>query len=55
MVLSVSPELFFEWDGHTVCTRPMKGTAARHADATADAAAAQVAGLRSFTRDRAEG
>ncbi|WP_068776149.1 aminodeoxychorismate synthase component I [Paenibacillus sp. FJAT-26967] len=26
-ILSVSPELFFEWDGDTIRTKPMKGTA----------------------------
>jgi para-aminobenzoate synthetase / 4-amino-4-deoxychorismate lyase len=29
-ILSMSPELFFSWDGHTLRTRPMKGTAKRH-------------------------
>jgi para-aminobenzoate synthetase / 4-amino-4-deoxychorismate lyase len=28
-ILSMSPELFFSWDGHTLRTRPMKGTAKR--------------------------
>ena len=28
-ILSLSPELFFSWDGHTLRTRPMKGTAKR--------------------------
>ncbi|WP_290694313.1 chorismate-binding protein [Aquabacterium sp.] len=51
-VLSVSPELFFDWDGHTLTTRPMKGTAARGLDAQADAAAA--AHLRTSTKERAE-
>ena len=30
-ILSMSPELFFSWDGHTLRTRPMKGTAKRAA------------------------
>jgi para-aminobenzoate synthetase/4-amino-4-deoxychorismate lyase len=38
-VLSVSPELFFEVADGQATTRPMKGTAARHADSEADAAA----------------
>lgn len=52
-LLSVSPELFFDWqpDG-TLTTRPMKGTAPRHADATADAAAAEQ--LRASAKERAE-
>ncbi len=29
MILSASPELFFEWRGDRLTTRPMKGTAAR--------------------------
>ncbi|WP_051217343.1 aminodeoxychorismate synthase component I [Paenibacillus assamensis] len=28
-ILSVSPELFFRWDGETIVTKPMKGTAPR--------------------------
>ncbi|MDK9723958.1 MAG: chorismate-binding protein [Sterolibacteriaceae bacterium MAG5] len=52
-LLSVSPELFFDWqpDG-TLTTRPMKGTAPRHAAATADAAAAEQ--LRASAKERAE-
>lgn len=52
-ILSVSPELFFDWqaDG-TLSTRPMKGTAPRHADAAADAAAA--AALLASEKERAE-
>ena len=51
-VLSVSPELFFDWqDGHLV-TRPMKGTAARQRDPAADAAAAEH--LRTAPKERAE-
>jgi len=51
-VLSVSPELFFDWDGHTLTTRPMKGTAARGLDAAADQAAAQH--LQTSAKERAE-
>ncbi len=51
-VLSVSPELFFDWDGATLTTRPMKGTAARGLDAQADADAA--AHLRTSSKERAE-
>lgn len=52
-ILSVSPELFFDWrpDG-TLTTRPMKGTAPRHADAAADAAAAHA--LQASAKERAE-
>ncbi|MDT8992983.1 aminodeoxychorismate synthase component I [Curvibacter sp. APW13] len=51
-VLSVSPELFFDWqDGHLV-TRPMKGTAARRSDPHTDAAAANH--LRTSPKERAE-
>ena len=35
-VLSVSPELFFDWNGQQILTRPMKGTAPRGADAQHD-------------------
>ena len=52
VVMSVSPELFFDWDGDQLTTRPMKGTAARSDDATADAAAA--AHLLSSAKERAE-
>ena len=52
-ILSVSPELFFDWrpDG-ALLTRPMKGTAPRQADAAADAAAARA--LRASAKERAE-
>lgn len=51
-VLSVSPELFFDWrDGCLLC-RPMKGTAAREADPQADAR--RAAHLRSSEKERAE-
>ena len=51
-VLSVSPELFFDWRDGRLLTRPMKGTAAREFGAVADAAAAER--LRSSTKERAE-
>jgi para-aminobenzoate synthetase/4-amino-4-deoxychorismate lyase len=51
-VLSVSPELFFDWDGHTLTTRPMKGTAARGLDTATDQAAAQA--LQASAKERAE-
>lgn len=51
-VLSVSPELFFDWDGEILTTRPMKGTAARGLDAATDAAAADH--LRTSVKERAE-
>lgn len=52
-LLSVSPELFFDWqaDG-TLTTRPMKGTAPRGADTDADQDAAQ--GLLASEKERAE-
>ncbi|MEO5794342.1 MAG: aminodeoxychorismate synthase component I [Rhodoferax sp.] len=51
-ILSVSPELFFDWrDGH-ILARPMKGTARRGADAQEDAALA--ASLRTSPKERAE-
>ncbi|WP_159911216.1 aminodeoxychorismate synthase component I [Pantoea sp. 18069] len=51
-VLSVSPELFFDWDGEHILARPMKGTAPRGATPEQDAALAQ--GLRSAPKERAE-
>jgi para-aminobenzoate synthetase/4-amino-4-deoxychorismate lyase len=52
-LVSVSPELFFDWqaDG-TLTTRPMKGTAPRHADADADAQAAAT--MRASVKEQAE-
>ncbi len=35
-ILSLSPELFFSWDGGTLRTRPMKGTAKRAAPPAAE-------------------
>ena len=52
-VLSVSPELFFDWTGEGVLTaQPMKGTAPRHDDAQRDAAAARV--MQESAKERAE-
>jgi len=52
-VLSVSPELFFDWkeDG-TLTTRPMKGTAPRFADQVEDARSADA--LRASEKEQAE-
>jgi para-aminobenzoate synthetase / 4-amino-4-deoxychorismate lyase len=51
-VLSVSPELFFDWRAGYILTRPMKGTAPR--GATSDEDAALAAGLSSSPKERAE-
>ena len=51
-VLSLSPELFFDWDGDQVLTRPMKGTAPRGVDPREDAA--QAARLAACPKERAE-
>lgn len=51
-VLSVSPELFFDWDGETLLTRPMKGTAPRGHTPAEDAALA--AAMRDSPKERAE-
>jgi len=52
-VLSVSPELFFDWDQDGfLTTRPMKGTAPRCADGKQDAAAAEA--LQASAKERAE-
>ncbi|MBS0450588.1 MAG: aminodeoxychorismate synthase component I [Proteobacteria bacterium] len=51
-VVSVSPELFFHWQGEDILARPMKGTAARGATPSADAAAAKA--LRASAKERAE-
>jgi para-aminobenzoate synthetase / 4-amino-4-deoxychorismate lyase len=51
-VLSVSPELFFDWrDGH-ILSRPMKGTAPRGRSAAQDQALAQA--LRDSSKEQAE-
>lgn len=51
-VLSLSPELFFCVDDDRIMVRPMKGTAPRLADTTADQAQADA--LRSSAKNRAE-
>ena len=51
-VLSVSPELFFDWQGGAILTRPMKGTAPRGATAAEDAVVEQA--LRTSVKERAE-
>lgn len=56
LLLSVSPELFFDWrdapGGGRILARPMKGTAARGATPAQDAA--NAAQLRSAPKERAE-
>lgn len=51
-ILSVSPELFFDWQDGRVLTRPMKGTARRGSAEAQDAALAE--GLRASSKERAE-
>ena len=51
-ILSLSPELFVERRGRQLRARPMKGTAPRHGEAVADAAARD--GLSASAKDRAE-
>lgn len=53
-IASVSPELFFDWqpDKGELVTRPMKGTAPRFAEPSADAGSAQA--LRASAKDQAE-
>lgn len=51
-ILSSSPELFLRSDGRHVETRPIKGTARREEDATADRAAAVA--LATSAKNRAE-
>ena len=51
-VLSVSPELFFDWHGEQILVRPMKGTAPRGANASEDAQ--HIAQLQSSPKERAE-
>ncbi|RZL64719.1 MAG: aminodeoxychorismate synthase component I [Variovorax sp.] len=51
-VLSVSPELFFDWQGERILSRPMKGTAPRGATPDEDAAIAER--LRTVPKERAE-
>jgi para-aminobenzoate synthetase/4-amino-4-deoxychorismate lyase len=51
-ILSVSPELFFDWRAGRLLARPMKGTAPR--GATPESDAAQAAFLRGAAKERAE-
>ena len=51
-ILSVSPELFFDWDGERLLCRPMKGTAAR--GTTPEADAEQARALRASAKEQAE-
>ncbi len=51
-ILSVSPELFFDWRNGHILTRPMKGTAPRGATPQEDAARAEA--LRRSDKERAE-
>jgi para-aminobenzoate synthetase/4-amino-4-deoxychorismate lyase len=51
-VLSVSPELFFDWRDGFVTTQPMKGTAARGGTPAEDEAAAAT--LKASEKERAE-
>lgn len=51
-LLSVSPELFFDWREGMLLARPMKGTAPRGANPEDDAAQAEA--LRSSAKERAE-
>ncbi len=51
-LLSVSPELFFDWRGGDLLARPMKGTARRGHTPQEDAALAHT--LRSSPKERAE-
>ena len=51
-ILSVSPELFFDWREGRLLARPMKGTAPRGATPAEDAAQAEH--LRSAPKERAE-
>jgi para-aminobenzoate synthetase/4-amino-4-deoxychorismate lyase len=52
VIVSASPELFFEWRGDRLRTRPMKGTAAR--GRTADRDHDQACRLRSSAKEQAE-
>lgn len=52
VVASASPELFFEWSGDVVRTRPMKGTAPRGRTTTEDQEHSRV--LRSSSKEQAE-
>jgi para-aminobenzoate synthetase/4-amino-4-deoxychorismate lyase len=52
VVASASPELFFEWTGDVVRTRPMKGTARRGRTTAEDLQ--QSAALRASSKEQAE-
>ncbi len=52
VVASASPELFFEWTGDVVRTRPMKGTAQRGRTTTEDHEQSRI--LRSSSKEQAE-
>ncbi|MEU4244234.1 aminodeoxychorismate synthase component I [Actinoplanes sp. NPDC026619] len=52
VIVSASPELFFEWADGQIRTRPMKGTAARHREPSDDQAAARQ--LHASAKERAE-
>jgi para-aminobenzoate synthetase/4-amino-4-deoxychorismate lyase len=52
VIASASPELFFEWDGDTLRTKPMKGTAARGRSHRQDQAL--LHGLLDSPKERAE-
>ncbi len=51
-ILSVSPELFFDWRAGRLLARPMKGTAPRGATPSEDAAQSEF--LRGAAKERAE-
>jgi len=51
-ILSVSPELFFDWNDEHILARPMKGTAPRDDNPAEDAALAQE--LTQSAKERAE-
>ncbi len=51
-ILSVSPELFFDWRDGQILSRPMKGTAARGQSLAQDQALAQA--LRDSSKEQAE-
>ncbi len=52
VIASASPELFFEWSGDRLRTRPMKGTAPRGSTPAEDRARADA--LRSSAKEQAE-
>jgi para-aminobenzoate synthetase/4-amino-4-deoxychorismate lyase len=52
VIASASPELFFEWTGDRLRTRPMKGTAVRGRDSAEDDE--QARRLRASPKERAE-